>query len=90
MSKIDAPERSRTWMWIAVVVLAALHQDFWWWDTRTLVFGILPIGLFYHMLFSLSAAALWFAAVKWAWPGEIEAWADEAASDGASAGEGDV
>ncbi len=64
-------------MWIAVAVMAAFHQDFWWWDTPTLVFGFMPIGLFYHAMFSIASGMLWLAAVKWAWPTEIEAWADE-------------
>ena len=36
------------WVWIAVLVLALLHQDFWLWDDATLVAGFLPIGLAYH------------------------------------------
>jgi hypothetical protein len=64
-------------VWIAFVGLFLLHQDVWFWDDRTLVFGFLPIGLAYHTLFSIAAACLWAAAVKWAWPSEIEAWADE-------------
>ena len=62
---------------VAAVVLGVLHQDFWFWDDRTLVLGFLPIGLFYHLLFSLTAAGLWALAVKFAWPTHIEAWADE-------------
>jgi len=77
MSEAAVPVRSRAWLWIAVVVLALLHQDFWWWDARTLVFGFIPWGLLYHVLFSLVAGGLWLAAVKFAWPVEIEAWADE-------------
>jgi len=77
------------WIWIVFVLLFILHQDVWYWDDRTLIFGFLPIGLGYHALFSLAAALLWAAAVKWAWPSDIEAWADEAdetqASEGGSA-----
>ena len=67
------------WIWIVFVVLFFLHQDVWYWDDRTLVFGFLPIGLAYHALFSIAAALLWAAALKWAWPSEIEAWAEEPA-----------
>ena len=63
-------------IWIIFVALFVLHQDFWFWDDRTLVFGFLPVGLAYHAGFSIAAALLWAAAVKWAWPSEIEAWAD--------------
>lgn len=62
---------------MAAAVLALLHQDCWWWDSRTLVFGFLPIGLAYHAGFSLAAAALWALACRWAWPDAIEAWAEE-------------
>ena len=45
----------------AVVLLYVLHQDFWFWrEARPLVFGFLPIGLFYHAAFTVAtAAALW-------------------------------
>ncbi len=37
----------------AVVLLYVLHQDFWFWrEARPLVFGFLPIGLFYHAAFT--------------------------------------
>ena len=76
---MSATDRSRSW-WIvagAVVVLAILHQDFWFWDDRTLVLGFLPIGLAYHALYSIAAATLWAAAVRLAWPTRIEQWADD-------------
>lgn len=62
---------------VAAIVLAILHQDFWLWDDTTLLFGFLPIGLGYHAAYSCLAAALWAAAVKWAWPSHIEAFAEE-------------
>ena len=65
-------------IWIIFVALFVLHQDVWFWDNQSLVFGFMPIGLAYHAAFSLAAALLWTAAVKFAWPSEIEAWADEA------------
>jgi hypothetical protein len=55
------------------IVLAALHQDFWFWSDKTLVFGFMPIGLAYHACFSIAAAAVWALAIKFAWPvGAIE------------------
>lgn len=79
--------RAKHLIWILVALLAILHQDFWWWDDgRPLVLGFVPIGLFYHALFSVAASCLWAAAVCWAWPRELEAWADEA-HGGQSAGE---
>ena len=59
-------------VWILALVLFVLHQDFWYWDDRTLVFGFLPIGLAYHILFSVAAAAVWALAVKFAWPETTE------------------
>lgn len=70
-------------IWIIFIALFILHQDFWLWDDRTLVFGFLPSGLAYHAGFSIAAALLWASAVKWAWPVELEQWADEGdASEG--------
>ncbi len=51
-----------------VVLLLILHQDNWFWENKTLVFGFLPIGLFWHACLSLAAAATWFLATKIAWP----------------------
>ena len=74
-----APSPKARWIiYGLVVVLALLHQDFWFWDDPTLVFGFMPVGLFYHALYSIAAACLWAAAVKWAWPSEVEAFADAA------------
>lgn len=64
-------------IWIVFIALFLLHQDLWFWDDRTLVMGFLPIGLAYHAGFSVAAALLWAAAVKWAWPSDIEAWAEQ-------------
>ena len=70
--------KNTTWfLWIGVLVLFVIHQDFWWWDDRTLVFGFLPIGLAYHALYSILAALLWSLAVKYAWPSHVEAFANE-------------
>lgn len=64
-------------MWSIVVILFVVHQDFWWWDDKTLVFNFLPIGLFYHALFSVAAGLTWALANKFAWPDHIEEWASE-------------
>ena len=59
-------------IWILVVLMLILHHDFWYWDDPTLVFGFLPIGLFYHACLSLAAAAVWLIAVTFAWPKNLE------------------
>ena len=64
------------WIRIIFVVLFFLHQDVWFWDDQSLVLGFMPIGLAYHAGFSIAAALLWASAVKWAWPSDVEAWAE--------------
>ena len=61
-----------------VVVLYLLHQDFWFWRTpRPLVFGFLPIGLFYHVVYTLAVVALMWLLVKFAWPSHLESASEE-------------
>ncbi len=56
-----------------IVVLAIAHQDFWWWDdSDTLVFGVLPVGLAYHAGISVMAAILWALAVRFCWPAYLD------------------
>jgi hypothetical protein len=58
---------------LLVLLFCAAHQDFWFWRTaRPLVFGFLPIGLFYHACYSLAAAGLMWILVRAAWPGHLE------------------
>jgi len=62
---------------LAVATLYALHQDVWLWRTaRPLVFGFLPVGLFYHACYSVAAALLMWLLVSLAWPGHLEAEAE--------------
>jgi hypothetical protein len=50
-----------------------LHQDAWLWTTaRPLVFGFLPVGLAYHALYCVAAAALMWLLTKAAWPSHLE------------------
>jgi hypothetical protein len=56
-----------------VVIFYGLHQDFWFWRTaRPLVYGFIPIGLFYHACFSVAASLLMWLLVKLAWPSYLE------------------
>ncbi len=57
-------------IWIGVIVLIILRQDFWFWNDPSLVLGILPIGLAWQIAISIAAAILWFAATKIAWPAD--------------------
>ena len=57
----------------ASVALYILHQDFWFWGTaRPLVFGFLPIGLFYHACYTVAVSLLMWALVKLAWPSHLD------------------
>lgn len=58
--------------WGLILALTVLHQDFWNWDDGTLVFGFLPMGLAYHALISLLAAAAWCFVVNVAWPADSD------------------
>ena len=62
---------------LVFVALAILHQDFWNWDSKRLVFGFMPIGLAYHAAYSLVAAAFWAVVMLIAWPRHLEEEAGE-------------
>ncbi len=59
-------------VWGLVALLLVLHQDVWYWDDKTLVFGFMPITLFYHACISIGAGVTWFLATKFAWPEVLE------------------
>ena len=68
---------------LLLVTVYLLHQDFWnWRRIEPLVFGFLPIGLAYHVGYSLVAAATMAVLVKFAWPRDLER--DEAADHSAT------
>ena len=57
----------------AVVAVYILHQDVWWWRTaRPLVFGFLPVGLFYHACYCAAVSLLMWLLVRFAWPSHLE------------------
>lgn len=59
-----------------VITLAILHQDFWFWNDSTLVFGFMPVGLAYHGLYSVMASAVWAFVLFKAWPSHLDEFAD--------------
>ena len=63
-------------VWLLFLLMFLLHQDFWWWDDAGLVFGFMPIGLFYHAGFSVACAILGWLAIKFAWPTYLEEFAE--------------
>jgi hypothetical protein len=63
---------------IVVAVLYALHQDFWFWrEARPLVFGFLPIGLFYHAAYTIAVSLVLAWLVRRHWPAHLDAVARE-------------
>lgn len=58
---------------LLVVAVYLLHQDFWnWRRIEPLVFGFLPIGLAYHVGYSLVAAITMAVLVRYAWPRHLD------------------
>jgi len=76
----------RALLLIIVGGLYILHQDFWFWRAaRPLVFGFIPIGLFYHGCYTVATAIVMWLLVKHAWPSHLEEGAgDERGVDGAT------
>lgn len=68
------PEKRRRsgWVYFVLIILFFLHQDFWFWEDRSLVFGFIPIGLAYHAFYSISAGLFWFFVTRFAWPDDLE------------------
>lgn len=59
---------------ILVFAMYALHQDVWFWQAaRPVIFGVLPIGLAYHVLYSIVVAGVMWLLVRYAWPVETPA-----------------
>ena len=67
---------NRRAVYLGLVLLVALHQDFWLWDDPTLVWGFLPAGLAYHVVYSCLTALYWALALRFAWPQDAEAFAE--------------
>ncbi|MSU64532.1 MAG: hypothetical protein EXS38_00155 [Opitutus sp.] len=55
-----------------LVLLFFLHQDFWWKDDPTLVFGFLPVSLAYHIGWTLLVALGWFFVGRYCWPDQLD------------------
>ncbi len=61
-----------------VAVLYVLHQDIWFWRDARLVFGVLPIGLFYHAAFTVVTSLALVVLVRLLWPSDLDESADNA------------
>lgn len=75
-------------IWTLVAILIIVHQDFWYWEDDTLVFGFMPIGLLYHAGISMAAGFTWWLATMFAWPKVLEE--AEVAESGVSENGGSV
>ncbi|MCX6379712.1 MAG: DUF3311 domain-containing protein [Armatimonadetes bacterium] len=62
----------RVLLGLLVFVVLCLHQDTWFWKSRELVFGFLPVGLAYHAGFSVVATIIMALLVKFLWPSHLE------------------
>jgi hypothetical protein len=75
---------------LAAVAVLVLRHDYWFWNTPyPLLFGFLPVGLWWQGLVSILAAVLMALVVRFAWPQELE---DEAlaAEEHRAGGTGDA
>ena len=69
----DSRTMTKKLLVVVVAILYILHQDIWFWRTaHPLVFGFVPIGLFYQACFSGAAAFVMWLLVKYAWPSHLE------------------
>lgn len=59
-------------VWGLVLLLVVIHQDLWFWNDDRLVFGFMPITLAYHAGISLAAGIVWFLAINFAWPDDLD------------------
>jgi hypothetical protein len=75
LAAASAPRRlARTLALLALVTAVyVLHQDFWNWKSiEPLLFGFLPVGLAYHVGYSIVAALMMAVLVRFAWPAHLE------------------
>ena len=59
--------------YVGVGIFYALHQDYWFWrEARPLIFGVMPIGLFYHAAYMVVSALVFWGLVTYFWPAHLE------------------
>ena len=57
---------------LLVAAVLVLHHDIWNWKDASLVLGFLPVGLAYHVGYSLLASGTMAILVKYAWPKNLD------------------
>ena len=55
-----------------LLLLYVLHTDVWYWNDSRIVLG-LPIGITYHVLWTLLVTVVFGLTVRHAWPDQLEA-----------------
>ena len=56
-----------------VAAVYVLHQDLWFWHSaHPILFGVLPIGLTYHVVYSIVVAGVMWLLVRYAYPTHLE------------------
>jgi hypothetical protein len=56
-----------------VAAFYVLHHDLWFWrEARPLVFGFLPVGLFYHAAYTVGCSLLLWLLVRTIWPAHLD------------------
>ena len=64
--------KNKRLVFLGILLLTVLHQDFWLWENTTLIFGFLPAGLAYHAFYSIAVACFWVLIIRHAWPADHE------------------
>jgi hypothetical protein len=83
MTSPSSQKNNGIWIITALVLLLLiLHQDNWFWTDGSLVFGFLPIGLFWHACISVGATLTWALATVIAWPVHEEDLGSASRTDG--------
>jgi hypothetical protein len=60
-------------LFLVALIVIVLRHDYWFWDTPyPLLFGFLPVGLWWQAMVSLLAAGMMWMMVHFAWPQELE------------------
>ena len=54
-----------------VLALFLLHQDIWFWRDDRLISGFLPVGLAYHVAYTLVVFIWMVLLVTFAWPRDL-------------------
>ena len=58
---------------VLALIVIVLRHDYWNWDTPyPLLFGFLPVGLWWQGLVSVLACVMMWLMVRFAWPQELE------------------